>query len=79
MDGDQATLERDGEAPPTITFFQFYNVHNNDTFIPTEYSMLAAAQSGNLDVQVQRDAAECGAGDFRSGGTLHVIILYKNE
>ena len=64
---------------PSLTYFAFDNVHNNDTFIPTEYSMLAAAEARNLTVQVQGNAAQCGPGAIRPGGTVQVIILYKNE
>jgi hypothetical protein len=55
-----------------------------DTFytVPTDrfYAMLAAAQAGNLSVNVTGDAASCPTtGTFGSGGNVIAVDIAKND
>jgi hypothetical protein len=56
------------------SFDTFYTVPN-DRF----YAMLAAAQAGNLSVNVTGDAASCStSGTFRFGGNVIAVDILKN-
>jgi hypothetical protein len=61
-----------GNLPPFATFYAV----GTDRF----YSMLAAAQAGNLTVFVTGDAASCPtSGQFRSGGNVIGVDIFRNE
>jgi hypothetical protein len=50
--------------------------------VPTtlDYSLLAAAQAGNLTVFVTGDAVSCPTtGTFRSGGTVIDVDIFRNQ
>jgi hypothetical protein len=60
---------------PLPSFDTFYNV-------PTDrfYAMLAAAQAGNLSVNVTGDAASCPTtGTFRFGGNVIGVDIFRND
>jgi hypothetical protein len=60
---------------PIPSFDTFYNV-------PTDrfYAMLAAAQAGNLSVNVTGDAPSCPTtGTFRFGGNVIGVDIFRND
>jgi hypothetical protein len=70
--GNVVDIEQLNNLPAFSTFF----------FNPTdrEYSMLAAAQAGNVTVVVYGDAASCPTtGTFRDGGNVIAVDLFRNS
>lgn len=61
-----------------------FSIPGFDTFytVPTDrfYAMLAAAQAGNLSVNVTGDASSCPTtGTFRSGGNVLAVDILRND
>lgn len=58
------------------SFATFFSVPVNAVF----YSTLAAAEAGNLTVNVTGDAASCpSSGTFRSGGNVTGVDIFRNQ
>ena len=70
--GNFVDVEAFGNLPPFATFYTV----GTDRF----YSMLAAAQAGNMTVSVTGDATSCPtSGLFRSGGNVIGVDIFRNE